>query len=763
MSGLLSWNYTLAAYNGRRVDDVLDELRAAGLTFIYNTQIVPADMRVLGEPTASEGLALAREVLAAHGLGVWQAAPGVYAIVVQPTAVEQHPEPRDLPPADWSLEKVVVQTSRYALAQASVATQNFLTQEQMKDVPRLADETLRVLQRLPGVSTNGFSSLGSVRGGEPNETAIVLDGLRLYEPFHLKDFLSPVSLLDSRVIDDIEFYSGSFPALYGDRMSAVIDASTVHPAQARYYEAGLNLFHLSALASMQFDDGRGSALLSARRSNLGDLSHYADNDFGEPQYSDAFARADYRLNDATRASADVLMSLDSIRAKQASGTQQADALYRNVYAWGTVAHDWSALASSKLIVSYTDLLNERRGKVNAPDERVGSVHDKRSFHIVGLRMENEVDVSSIEHRFGVEARRLWGKYDYSSTLHVEPDFPFPGSAAMDTARRFAPKPDGFEASAYWDARVQLGERWTVQGGMRIDTQTYDGSDDGEQWSPRLGVLYSLSPTTRLRANWGRYFQSQGINELQVEDGIDRFHAAQYADHAVLSMDQEIAGRFDLRMEAYRKDYRRVSPRYENMFDPLALFPEAEFDRVMIDADKSRATGIEVLLRMRQWGPWSGRFGYTWSRVDDRIDGRYVPRSWDQRHAATIAAVWASGPWAATVTNTYHSGWPTTQLQIDYEGGAPQLVTDRRNRERFDFYNSFDLRVTRTFVLARGALDVFVEASNGFERQNPCCVEYDISQSDNGAPVYLRNVDSWLPLVPSIGVLWRYGSNRREPQ
>lgn len=762
MAGLLTWNHALAAYNGRRVDDVLDELRATGLTFIYNTQIVPADMRVLDEPTAREGLELAREVLAAHGLGLRQAAPGVYSVIKEPNAAQQQPQPRTLAPTNQTLEQVVVQTSRYTLAQANVATPSFLTQEQIKAVPRLADETLRVLQHLPGVTSNGFSSLGSVRGGAPNETAIVLDGLRLYEPFHLKDFLSPVSLLDSRVIDDIEFYSGGFPVLYGDRMSAVIDASTVHPAQARYYEAGLNLFHLSALGATQFDDGRGSALLSARRSNLGDLAHYAENDFGEPQYSDAFARVDYRLDDATRASADVLMSRDSIRAIQSSGTQQANAVYRNVYAWGTVAHDWSERASSKLIASYTDLFNERRGQVNVPDERIAAVHDKRAFHIVGLRMENELEAGHAEHRFGVEVRRLWGKYDYASTLHVEPDFPFPGSPATDTTRLFTPKPDGFEASAYWDARARLGERWTVHGGMRIDTQTYDGSDDGEQWSPRLGVLYELGPATRLRASWGRFFQSQGINELQVEDGIDRFRPAQYADHTVLSMDQEIAGRFDLRLEAYRKDYRRVSPRYENLFDPLALFPEAQFDRVRVDADQSRATGVEVLLRMRQWGPWSGWFGYTWSRADDRIDGQHVPRSWDQRHAVTIAAVWASGPWAATVTNTYHGGWPTTQLEVAYEDGIPQLVTDRRNRERLNFYNSLDLRVTRTFVLPRGALDVFVEASNALDRQNPCCVEYDVARGDNGSLIYSRKVDSWLPLVPSIGVLWRYGSNRQEP-
>ena len=116
-------------------------------------------------------------------------------------------------------------------------------------MPRLADETLRAVQRLPGTPTNGFSSIGPVRGGEPNETAIVLDGLRLYEPFHLKNFLSPVSLLDSRLIDGIEFYSGGFPVdlrRSHERDHRCHDRAARDP---RYFELGLNLFHASALAA----------------------------------------------------------------------------------------------------------------------------------------------------------------------------------------------------------------------------------------------------------------------------------------------------------------------------------------------------------------------------------------------------------------------------------------------------------------------------------------------------------------------------------
>jgi hypothetical protein len=48
----------------------------------------------------------------------------------------------------------------------------------------------------------------------------------------------------------------------------------------------------SALASATFADDRGRGLISARRSNIGDLAHYSEKDYGEPQYADGFMRLD---------------------------------------------------------------------------------------------------------------------------------------------------------------------------------------------------------------------------------------------------------------------------------------------------------------------------------------------------------------------------------------------------------------------------------------------------------------------------------------
>lgn len=742
---------------GTPVNEVLDGLRPQGLTFIYNDQLVPSALRIDAEPQARSGIELAEEILRAHGLGVARITSGVYAVTREPrTPPAARVEPAPARAGDGTLEEVIVHTSRYTLLADFTASEALLTHEDIQNMPRLGEETLRAVQRLPGVAANGFSSLSPVRGGEPNETAILLDGLRLYEPFHLKNFLSPVSLLDSRLIESMNVYSGGFPVTHGERMSSIIDAASVEPTQARYYEAGVSLFHANALASSLFADGRGRILGSARRSNLSELASYSEQDFGKPEYFDVFGKLDYRLSDATHFTAEALASSDRIKALRNSGLERTDAEYRNTYLWGTLEHDWENGAASRVILSYTDVNNERSGRIEEAGQRSGAVRDNRNFHVIGLRADHDFAAWGLDHRIGAEVRRLWGRYDYESDVRFESGFPFPGSPAVQTQRRAAPKPDGFESAAWWDSRISLGGRWLVQAGVRVDTQTYDGSGDAEQIAPRLNVLYRLNDATRLRASWGRFFQAQGVNELQVEDGVQRFYPAQHAEHMILGFERTLPEGLDLRIEAYRKEYGRIRPRFENLFNPLVLLPETEFDRVMIAPDSARAEGVELLLRWRSQGPWRGWLGYTWSQAKDRIDGRDVLRSWDQKHAVNVGVGWASGPWTVTVTDTFHTGWPTTRLAlVPTSPGVVEPVIGARNATRFDDYNSLDFRVTRTFALSRGALDVFVEVSNATSRENPCCVEYTVAAQPDGSVVLDEDVDHWLPLVPSIGVLWRY--------
>ena len=740
---------------GQKVAAVLDRLRTQGLTFIYNTDVIPPQLTVQAEPRAQKGLQLAREVLTAHQLTVTEVVPGVFAVVKSEAPKHAPSVPDELPVLPAApLAEVVVNTSRYTFA-ATATSYNFLTQDQLQSMPRLIDEPLRAVQRLPGVANNGISSLGQIRGGETNETAIVLDGLRLYEPFHLKNFLSPVSLLDSRLIDGIEVYAGGFPATYGGRMSAVIEATTVRPPRARYYEAGLSLFHTSGLAATEFAEGRGQALLSVRRSNAGLLAKASESDFGTPNYSDAAIKLDYQIDQATRGSLQALVSNDRISARRDSGAQRARAEYRNAYTWATLNHDWSQNASSRLIASFTEVTNQRIGSIDSPGRRAGQLDDDREFHIAGLQLDSSLDAGRFDHRFGAAVQYLTGHYDYSSTNTFAAGFPFPDSAPLQMQRSSVLSPNGYEASGYWDVRAKLGDELTLETGLRFDRETYGAADDSGQFSPRFSLLYNWSTNTRLRASWGRFSQAQGINELQVEDGVSTFHRSQHADHMILSFDHDFPGGMQLRIEGYRKDYRRVSPRFENLFDVLVLLPELEFDRVRLDPSSARSEGIEVLLKIAPIGSWSGWLSYARSRVTDRIDNRDVRRSWDQRDAVSAGVSWSSGPWSVSVTHTYHTGWPTTGLDVINAEAGPQVTLGRRNAQKFGDFSSLDFRATRTFALSRGVLDVFIEATNALSQGNPCCVEYDVSRSGAGNLDIDRKIDNWLPLVPSAGVLWRY--------
>jgi hypothetical protein len=516
------------------------------------------------------------------------------------------------------------------------------------------------------------------------------------------------------------------------------------------------LFPTSGLASTEFAQGQGRALVSVRRSNAGLLSKASESDFGTPNYSDAFSKVEYRFDAATRGSLAALVSNDRISAVRDGGAQRAKAEYRNAYTWATLEHDWSQDFGSRAIASLTEVTNQRRGVIDDPGRRSGRVDDEREFHIVGLQLDNDWHTRRLDHRFGAALQYLTGDYDYTNSNRFAAGFPFPDSPPSQSMRGVSVNPSGFEVSGYWDARARLGGRVTLEAGVRLDRQAYTDEGGSGQLSPRLSVLYDLSEATRLRASWGRYAQAQGINELQVEDGLDRFNRAQHADHMIVSLDHDITAAVQLRIEAYRKDYRRLSPRFENLFDALVLLPELEFDRVRLDPSRARSAGIEVLLKVAPIDGWSGWLSYARSRVTDRIGGRDVRRSWDQRDAVNAGLSWASGPWSMSAGYTYHTGWPTTGLDARELASGTQLVaTGERNAERLGSFQSLDVRVNRTFALTRGVLDVFVEASNVASERNPCCVEYDVRRGADGRLNVSRETDNWLPLVPSAGILWRY--------
>ncbi len=270
--------------------------------------------------------------------------------------------------------------------------------------------------------------------------------------------------------------------------------------------------------------------------------------------------------------------------------------------------------------------------------------------------------------------------------------------------------------------------------------------------PRASISPGASTSARACSRAGVAIeQFEGIEELQVEDGVEDFSPAQSADHLILGLERDLTPEYSLRVEAYRKDYSDLRTRFESLYDPLSLAPELRWDRVAISPSSALAEGGELLLTRKPVDAWSGWFGYAWSRVNDAVDGGDVRRSWDQTHTVNLGVLWSSGPWQATLAAQYHTGWPVTPIGLDAQGN---VVLGERNAARYANYGSLDARVSYEWTLPRGTLTLHGELTNALDRRNPCCtdIEYEL---DDGTPTLERELRHWLPLVPSVGVLWKY--------
>ncbi|MBT8080626.1 MAG: hypothetical protein KJO31_18745, partial [Gammaproteobacteria bacterium] len=119
-----------------------------------------------------------------------------------------------------------------------------------------------------------------------------------------------------------------------------------------------------------------------------------------------------------------------------------------------------------------------------------------------------------------------------------------------------------------------------------------------------------------------------------------------------------------------------------------------------------------------------------------------------------------GKWDISAAATWHSGWPKTELYLESvpDGGGNPLVvatTSARNSLDYESFHTLDARASRTFQLAHGELEAFVEVSNIYNHENECCLSYSLSADESGNPLLRTNQDFWLPLVPSLGVVWKF--------
>ena len=809
-------------YAGRPLLEALQALRDRGLRLIYSSDVVTPDMIVTHQPSGRRRRTVLDALLAPHGLEVREgpggtllivrrgsdhaagsiggtvrtrdgrhpvrgarialrgtgqqatSAPdgtfhitevphGAYDLVVRvpglrreifrdvvvrpgaPTRVTL-----DLEAIPGLLETIVVTPDRNAPAIDGPHGAKAIDGGELRKLPGVGEDVHRALAWQPGTAAPDRSAALSVHGGEPNEILVLLDGLELYDPFHLKHFQTFSGIIDTMAVGHAEFFPGTFPAEYGDRLSGVLDLSSSVPIEPGRTSIGTSFVNSRLLSGGRFGPGGGNWLIGARAWHTDAVVRVLDqeNEGFSPSYYDLLGKVEVPVGRRSTLGGNVLAARDVIDFADPEGDESVSADSGTRYAWLTLKTAWSSRLSSKFLVSLGRIHHLRSGQEIDESGSMASLDDTRAFDVIGFDQGWTYERERWLLKGGVRARWMDADYRYA---FLSTD------AASD--RVVAYDPSGRQFGAHLSGRIQAGARVQIEAGARWDRQS---TTRESEVSPRLSVVADLGGSTRFRAGWGRYHQSQGLHELQVEDGVTRFLPAQRADQWSAGIEHSFGPGLSFRADAYWRRLSRVRPRFENLFNAFELVPEFETDRALIQPEEAEAKGVDLSLTMDRGGPVAWWVSYARSTAVDVIGGERIPRSWDQPHAFRFGVqLRRRDDWELTLAGVVHSGWPRTPViaatVTDPDGGTSvEPAPGPRNSARYPAYHRLDLRASRTFRLPAGRLILFADVTNLYGRDNVCCTE-DATLVPDGAGGFrvAREDGFWLQRVPAVGLVWEF--------
>jgi outer membrane receptor protein involved in Fe transport len=686
-------------------------------------------------------------------------------------------------PAPFAGEEIDVQPSRYSLLLDEPVSPLALSRDEIEELPHLAGDVFRALDLLPGAVANDISAEVQVRGGRRDETLVFLDGQEIYDAFHLKDFDNALSLVPAPTIDLLELSTGALPASRGDRMGAALELTTFAPADPERVRLSASLIDLQAEASGRSQGGL-SWLGSLRYGNGALVGALLDNE--DPVFWDLFAKGERAFGERQSLRASLLASEDDLDFTEISNgeTRRITTGYGNRYLWLT----HQALLSER---SYVDsgaslvLFDRDRRGAEDEEEKIAALRDEREIEVMGVQQAWGFDTGSGgTWGAGFEARRYDAFYDYANDREFRTPLAGLRTDPENGETMFRGRVVDEALGAWASNRFRPGEDVTLELGARYDRHT---ASDDTIWSPRAALAWGVGAASVMRLAAGRHTQSQRAYELMVTDGDTRIYPVEKARHAVLGFEHQFSAERSralsaFRVEAYDHRIETPRPRYENVLEPFDPFAELGLDRARIEPEEARSRGIELLVHGRPTKRFGWWINYAWARTEDLLDGRWTPRTIDQRHTLNAdLTVRLSRAWTLNLAARYHSGRPTTPVELaivpiphdpgepppdddEEDGGEESHLTladhedelhpglGRLNSERLPEYYRLDLRLSRGWLLRRGELSFYFDVQNLFDRANVS--GYDV-ELDDEIPAIVLSEEPWPGFLASAGVSWEF--------
>jgi hypothetical protein len=651
---------------------------------------------------------------------------------------------------------------------------------ELRIIPGVAEaDVLRGLQTLPSVSAiSDYSSALYVRGGSADQNLITLDGIPLFNPYHLGGLFSAIGM---DAVSTVEVWPGALPAQTGDRLSSTVAIHTRNGGQDRVRASGaVGLISTHLTVDGPLPGRRGSFLFTGRRTYLDAITDaaYAMKliSFTVPYgFSDAYLKATHPVGELGSVAVSAYLDREGIGIPPRMKKRMNGDLD---FGWGSKMFSLSyrqPLGGAFLLhtrLGYTDFGGTfdawewlHRGPVHCDpggincrplDPTVDTTHilhgrtTARDL-LAGADLTWYGRAHTIRSGVQVDAYHFGHLFRNLDEVHPRIFFSFDDGARLRTV------------GAYLEDEWRATDRFSMRAGLRM----LSAGPHGTEWLPRIGSRLQVTPSLSLSVGAGRY--AQVLRSMRDDESLygsiiayDILSAQPTGVPLATGEDLVVGGEWGgaattLRVDAYtRRLDGLVLGKYSR--EPEDIPPLVVDDYRL---GRGTARGVEVQAAHRR-GRAEFRLAYALSRFGREVDGERYPPRFERRHvmdATALVPLGARGLLSGRLV--IGSGQPLTPI-VGYTdpqyfdpvngrwgGEGTGVILGEHNSARLPGYLRFDLAARKDYAKRwfgrEVTLSPYLQFLNVLNTKNVLIA--DTWSYDDAIPQF--------PILPTIGIEWKF--------
>jgi len=625
----------------------------------------------------------------------------------------------DMQTSNVELEGIVVEGGYFNEGAGSpLGTVNF-SSEEVRRAPGSAGDVSRILFGLPSLAkVNDSRNSLIVRGGSPIENSFYIDNIEIPNINHYPvegSSEGPIGILNVDFIEDVNFYSGGFSSIFGDRLSSIMEISFREGARDKFQsQINLSMQGVGAAVEGPISD-HGSYMISGNISYLDLILDESETGGAIPRYGDTQAKIVYNFNDNNKITFLEVFSFDQINLdyKNALETDLTNAYGKTDGVMSVAGFNWqsiwdqsgySATSISHTYFGYGRDYSETKSRKHLYENN----SKENNIRLRNVNFYRVDEGNSIE--FGFEANYNFSDFD---VLFEE----WEDNYGNPTPKLYVDnKLNTLKSGIFAQHSLRLFAGLSLEYGGRIDYSEYNNN-------------FNFSPS--FSGSAGIFTQEIPVNILIQNDNFKEL-TTPTSNHFVVGVSKLLGESTKLSLEGYYKTYQNfpIDPSQPNVF----IFDQSMIDGLflshesLVDEGEAFSRGVEVIVQKKLASGFYGLVSASYSKTRYKdLSNDWYDRIYDNEFNFNFEGGYIpNNEWEFKLRWIYAGGAPYTPFDIAKSTELNRGVwdTENINGKRLPDYHSLNIRVDRRFYFSGSNLVVYLSIWNVYNRENIAYYEWD---------------------------------------